>query len=180
MVLLVVVRGEDAGRVAERLGCLRAPTGPGELVRCGEYALYLQLVESVGGAEYYYMDVTLADFWRDGEYLSEEAERAGAYSPERALEVLKRVADLALLAVGSRAPSVTSIGDSVFLHHDFVWVREGFAPVGKSRDVLVYVFGGVAALDIEFLVPVDMGRFEKFAGGYLVRLRSFSTSGGLE
>ncbi|AET32465.1 hypothetical protein [Pyrobaculum ferrireducens] len=180
MVLLVVVRGEDAGRVAERLGCPRGPSRPGELVRCGEYALYLQLVEAVGGVEYYYMDVTLADFWRDGEYLSEEAERAGAYSPERALEVLKRVADLALLAVGSRAPSVTSAGDSVFLHHDFVWVREGFTPVGRSRDILAYVFGSVAALDVEFLIQVNEGRFEKFAGGYLVRLRSFSTSGGFQ
>ncbi|ACB39510.1 hypothetical protein [Pyrobaculum neutrophilum] len=182
MVLLVVL---PCGRLAEleRLLNCGSVREVGDVARCeGPYSIYLNYVErcdrglpiagtpagSAGEGELCYVGIVLTKYWAsDWEYMSDKAESEVAQHAE---ELLPKVAQLAYMAVATRAPSVRrETDDVVYRHMLWVWVRRGWEACGKAWKIAAF-----AALDSPWdqaLAYEDsMLRGEEKYGGVFIKL----------
>ncbi len=93
----------------------------------------------VGGYEV--VSITLREYWLDEDfevYGGCLAVADGAYSPERALELLRGFVDRVVAAVASPSPFLKEdvFGDSIFTVCDWVWVRDVSETPPPVRELL--------------------------------------------
>ncbi|ACB39513.1 hypothetical protein [Pyrobaculum neutrophilum] len=179
--MLVVLPCEKLAELAARLGCPEAPKHVDDTTKCGRYALYLNYVEEkcagwsskaageAGEGRMCYVGITLSDLWiEDWGYRSYEA---APYAAEEAEKLLEKVADIANMAVATRAPSVRAdTGDLVYRHMLWVWVRRGWETCGKAREIAAYV-ALKTPQDTYWLYSDSMLHGEEKYGGTLIKLR---------
>lgn len=121
--------------------------------RLSRHGKYLAEVEHRED-ELCHVSITLASYWEtEYEYLSKDAEEKGDYSPQLALQLLAHLSDVGILmAIATRAPTTSGVGDSLYKHSDWVWIRDGYVPRGKAELILLYLLTDVVEpLDILYI-----------------------------